>query len=163
MKKILSVLLALTMIAVLGLTAFAADIVGPTDPIADQTGDTIVKTVIDPDAANPETYTVAIPADIDITWGDTEVKSLNYAVTSQLKLGATLTVSAKAADAKLMNGTNGLAYEANGLELDCIFNEINDGAAPETAIDIKVPSFADVPIAEYSTTITYTVAYTAAP
>lgn len=161
MKKTLSILLAIAMIATLCITAFAA-----TDPVTitettpePQKGDIIVKTVIDDAEAS---YSVTIPADLSIKWGDTAAYNRDYAVTSQLFDGDTLTVSATAADDALMNGDDALAYTPTGLDAETVFTGVNEDAAPDTAITIKVPDFSQNAIAVYQTTLTYTAVYVAA-
>lgn len=160
MKKLISAVLALAMIASLGLTAFADNpITNESDP---KKANVVVKTIIDDD----ETYSVAIPADLEIEWGDSTVKDMNPQVTSQLKLGAKLTVTVTDEDdgKKLKNAgyAAGLDYTPTGLDTPYTFNEINTDAIPNSTantVSVQVPDFTGVPIAVYQTTLTYTVEY----
>lgn len=163
MKKLISVILASSMIAALGLTAFADNPI--TQASGSKNSEVVVKTVIED---SDETYSVTIPANLDIDWGDTTVHDMNPKVTSQLKLGAkiTVTVTDEDSDKKLKNEgwPAGLAYTPTGLDETFEFGAINDGAIPKSAantVSVKVPSFAGVPIAVYQTKLTYTVEYTA--
>lgn len=175
MKKILSIVLAVLMLASCATMAFGATINQNSDP---KNTDVVVETTLD-GSTMPETgtYEVTIPANINIVWGTTEATpvdpaeagSLNYEVTSQLALGAKLTVSvaADAADvdtdgnAALVcttDATKFLAYEATGFGVQ-EFGEINDGKTPTTAVTIAVPDWSEAPVAIYDTKLTYTVAY----
>ena len=79
MKKIISVALALVMMMAICLPAFATqEIISP-----NQTGESTVK--VDGVADKGEgTYTVTIPASVNLTWGDT-TKSGEYLITSQVQ------------------------------------------------------------------------------
>ncbi len=179
MKKILSVVLAVLMLASCASMAFAATITHET--AVPQEADVVVQTTLD-DSEMPAagTYTVTIPANINIVWGTTtstpvdtaEEGSLNYEVTSQLALGAKLTVSvaADAADVDAdgnaalvctIDATKFLAYESTGFGVQ-EFGEINKAKTPTTAVTIAVPDWSEAPVATYDTTLTYTVVYTPA-
>ena len=161
MKKLISVILASAMIAALGLTAFADNPI--TQASGSKNSEVVVKTVIED---SDETYSVTIPANLDIDWGDTTVHDMNPKVTSQLKLGAKITVTVTDEDStntlKNEGYPDGLAYKPTGLNEPFEFGAINDGAIPkEKTVSVQVESFAGVPIAVYQTTLTYTVEYTA--
>ncbi len=161
--------MAVVMIMTLSLTSFAATINQDTaDP---KTSDVIVKTTLDGSSMPATgTYEVTIPADISVVWNTTTpITNVSYSVTSQLALGAKLTVSI--ADAEndtermLRNDaytTGGLAYTATGFEAQ-EFGELNSAATPATAVSITIADWSNVPVAEYDTHLTYTVAYTPAP
>ena len=163
MKKLIALVLSAVMIASLGLIAFAANnITQESDP---KKSDVIVRTVIPP---NSESYTVQIPADVEIPWGDSDVRDMNPKVTCQLRLGAKLTVTVTDSDStntlKYAGRTAGLKYTPTGLGVAYQFKEISNDAIPnDTAntVSVCVPSFAGVPIAVYQTALTYTVDYTA--
>ena len=96
MKKILSVLLAVSMLLALCIPAFAADIA--TDG---GTGDTIIKTATlkDTDSdgvgdTDAESFKVTIPADTTLPWGTADtLTALPYYVEAHLKFGKHLTVA----------------------------------------------------------------------
>ena len=94
MKKIVSILLAVMMIAAIAVPSFAATITEKSDP---KTADVQVMTKT-PDKENndPENYPVTIPAEIAVPWGEKTAWNAHYTVNSQLKLGAKLKVSAAA-------------------------------------------------------------------
>ncbi len=159
MKKIVSILLAVMMIAAIAVPSFAATITKDSDP---KTADVQVKTkTTDKDDQDPETYTVTIPAEIVVAWNDTAAQDASYTVDSQLKLGSKLTVTAAANDAgKMTNaGTDKfLTFTVANGEL-AEYPELNNAVKSSTTVTIA--DF-NAPIAEYVGTMTYTVAYVAA-
>ena len=179
MKKILSIVLAVLMLASCASMSFAATIDQSTaDP---KTADVVVQTTLD-GSTMPETgtYEVTIPANLNIVWGTTtatpvdpaEAGSLNYEVTSQLALGAKLTVSVEAAAADVnaegnpalvctTDSTVTLDYTSTGFVAQEFTNAINDGATPDEAVTITVPDWSKAPVATYDTILTYKVEYTA--
>lgn len=161
MKKIISVLLAVAMLAALTVPAFAAEI---TKDSAEQSAtiDVVTKTT-NTDGADAYTYSVTFPASFEFDWGDTAAKDATYTVTSQLLLGASLDVSVAANNGGEMTaaGTDQtLTYTlANGGSAH--FAEVNNAAAPATHPTVSIASYAGVPIAVYTGTLTYTVTYNA--
>ena len=161
MKKIISVLLAVAMLAALTVPAFAAEI---TKDSAEQSAkvDVVTKTT-NTDGEDAYTYTVTIPASFEFDWGDTAAKDATYTVTSQLLLRASLDVSVAANNGGEMTaaGTDQtLTYTlANGGSAH--FAEVNNDAAPATHPTVSIASYAGVPIAVYTGTLTYTVTYNA--
>lgn len=183
MKKILSVVLAVVMLFAVFVPAFAAG----EETTAEET--TAVETTAsdqtiakaDVDAGNPSkevqvytkttkdtgedayTYTVTIPADIQIGWGDTTAQDASYKVTSQLLLGAKLVVGVAANNGGNMTNPGTAKYLnfslANGG--NSTFAEVNNEAAPSAAPTVTVANFSGVPIAEYTGTLIYTVTYVA--
>lgn len=160
MKKIVSILLAVMMIAAIAVPSFAATITKESDP---KTADVQVKTkTTDKDNNDPENYTVTIPAEITVAWNDTAAQDASYTVDSQLKLGAKLKVSAAANDAGKM--TNAAATDkfltftvAGGEAIE--YPELNTAVKSTTTVTIA--DF-NAPIAEYVGHMTYTVEYVAA-
>ena len=160
MKKIVSILLAVMMIAAIAVPSFAATITEKSDP---KTADVQVKTkTTDKDNNDPENYTVTIPAEITVAWNDTTAQDASYTVDSQLKLGAKLKVSAAANDAGKM--TNAAATDkfltftvAGGDAAE--YPELN--TAVKSATTVTIADF-NAPIAEYVGHMTYTVEYVAA-
>ncbi len=163
MKKVISIILAVMMLASICVPVFAADITINKDTPAPQTAAPDVKTKLTKtDGSDAYTYTVTIPASVEVAWGDTTAQDAKYTVTSQLKLGDTLKVKAEANDGgKMTNaGTaSTLTFTvANGEEV--VYNEVNN--AVNSATTVTIADFSGVPIAEYAGTMTYTVTYTAA-
>ena len=163
MKKVISVLLAVAMLAALTVPAFAAEI---TKDSAEQSAkvDVVTKTT-NTDGEDAYTYTVTIPASFEFDWGDTAAKDATYTVTSQLLLGASLDVSVAADNGGKManeNTASTLTYTlTNGGSAH--FAEVNNDAAPATHPTVSIASYAGVPIAVYTGTLTYTVTYNNPP
>lgn len=161
MKKIISVLLAVAMLAALTVPAFAADI---TKDSAEQSAkvDVVTKTT-NTEGADAYTYSVTFPASFEFDWGDTAAKDATYTVTSQLLLGASLDVSVAANNGGEMIATGTdktLTYTlTNGGSAH--FAEVNNSAAPATHPTVSIASYAGVPIAVYTGTLTYKVTYNA--
>lgn len=160
MKKIVSILLAVMMIAAIAVPSFAATkITKESDP---KTADVQVKTkTTDKENNDPENYTVTIPAEITVAWNDTEAQDASYTVDSQLKLGAKLKVSAAANDAgKMTNAATDkfLTFTVAGGDV-AEYPELNNAVKSTTTVTIA--DF-NAPIAEYVGHMTYTVEYVAA-
>lgn len=160
MKKIVSILLAVMMIAAIAVPSFAATITKESDP---KTADVQVKTkTTDKDNNDPENYTVTIPAEITVAWNDTAAQDASYTVDSQLKLGAKLKVSAAAENAGKMTNAAAtdkfLTFTVAGGEV-AEYPELN--TAVKSATTVTIADF-NAPIAEYVGHMTYTVEYVAA-
>lgn len=160
MKKIVSILLAVMMIAAIAVPSFAATITKESDP---KTADVQVKTKItDKENNDPENYTVTIPAEITVAWNDTAAQDASYTVDSQLKLGAKLKVSAAAENAGKMTNAAAtdkfLTFTVAGGEV-AEYPELNTAVKSSTTVTIA--DF-NAPIAEYVGHMTYTVEYVAA-
>ena len=161
MKKIISVLLAVAMLAALTVPAFAAEI---TKDSAEQSAtiDVVTKTT-NTDGADAYTYSVTFPASFEFDWGDTAAKDATYTVTSQLLLGASLDVSVAANNGGQMTNADTastLTYTlTNGGSAH--FAEVNNSAAPTAQPAVSIASYDNVPIAVYTGTLTYTVTYNA--
>lgn len=161
MKKIISVLLAVAMLAALTVPAFAAEI---TKDSAEQSAtiDVVTKTT-NTDGADAYTYSVTFPASFEFDWGDTAAKDATYTVTSQLLLGASLDVSVAANNGGQMTNADTastLTYTlTNGGSAH--FAEVNNSAAPTAQPTVSIASYEGVPIAVYTGTLTYSVTYNA--
>lgn len=161
MKKVISVLLAVAMLAALTVPAFAAEI---TKDSAEQSAkvDVVTKTT-NTEGEDAYSYTVTIPASFEFDWGDTAAKDATYTVTSQLLLGASLDVSVAANNGGKMTNENTastLTYTlTNGGSTH--FTEVNNDAAPTAQPAVSIASYDNVPIAVYTGTLTYTVTYNA--
>ncbi len=158
MKKIIAIAMALVMMMVICVPAFAAEI----NKDSAQAGQaTVATTTSETDA----TYTVTYPAATTIAWGDTNAVNVNYSVTSQLPIGATLKVSVAADNGGKMTSTNAPDYElvytlTGGAEET--FAEINNAVAPATDVTVAIADFSAAVPDVYQGTLTYTVVYTAA-
>lgn len=159
MKKIVSILLAVMMIAAIAVPSFAATITKESDP---KTADVQVMTkTTDKDNNDPENYTVTIPAEIAVPWGEKEARDAHYTVNSQLKLGAKLKVSAAAEnEGKMTNAATDkfLTFTVAGGEV-AEYPELNKNV--ESSTTVTIADF-NAPIAEYVGHMTYTVEYVAA-
>ncbi len=160
MKKIVSILLAVMMIAAIAVPSFAATITKESDP---KTADVQVMTkTTDKENNDPENYTVTIPAEITVAWNDTTAQDASYTVDSQLKLGAKLKVSAAANDAGKMTNAAAtdkfLTFTVAGGEV-AEYPELNTAVKSSTTVTIA--DF-NAPIAEYVGHMLYTVEYVAA-
>lgn len=159
MKKIVSILLAVMMIAAIAVPSFAATITEKSDP---KTAEVQVMTkTTDKDNNDPENYTVTIPAEIAVPWGKTEAWDAHYTVNSQLKLGAKLKVSAAAEnEGKMTNAATDkfLTFTVAGGEA-IEYPELNKNVDSSTTVTIA--DF-NAPIAEYAGHMLYTVEYVAA-
>lgn len=159
MKKIVSILLAVMMIAAIAVPSFAATITEKSDP---KTADVQVMTkTTDKDNNDPENYTVTIPAEIAVPWGEKTAWNAHYTVNSQLKLGAKLKVSAAAEnEGKMTNAATDkfLTFTVAGGDVT-EYPELNKNV--ESATTVTIADF-NAPIAEYVGHMTYTVEYVAA-
>ena len=158
MKKIIAIVMALVMMMAVTVPAFAADITKDTA----QAGQATVATTTDDTDA---TYTVTYPAATTIAWGDTNAVNVNYAVTSQLPIGASLKVSVAADNNGEMTSANAVGYKltytlTGGAEET--FQEINNNVPPSTDVTVAIADFSKAVPDVYTGTLTYTVAYTAA-
>lgn len=164
MKKVFSVVMAMVMLFALCVPAFAADPEITKDAPAavdgKQTGNAdVVTTFQDTD----ETYTVSYPATVNVTWGDTAAQDAKYTVTSNLKIGAKLTVSAAANNSGAMTATgttDTLTFTVAGGE-EQEFTGVNTAVASSTTVTIA--DFSGAAVGAYTGTMTYTVVYTPAP
>lgn len=156
MKKIVSILLAVMMIAAIAVPSFAATITKESDP---KTADVQVKTkTTDKENNDPENYTVTIPAEITVAWGETKAKAAHYTVNSQLKLGAKLKVSAAAEnEGKMTNAATDkfLTFTVAGGDVT-EYPELNKNV--ESSTTVTIADF-NAPIAEYVGHMLYTVEY----
>lgn len=111
-------------------------------------------------------FEVTIPAEIDVPWGETEAVDVSYKVTSSLdtgsKIGVSVARSASVANDTLTNAatsTYALPYTSQNFT-STEFTGTNEGALPAQKPSLTISGWTDAPIAEYSTTLTYTVDYT---
>lgn len=159
MKKILAVVMALTMLFALCVPAFAADPNPITKDTAQQSGSIDVITTYLP---SDETYSVSYPAAVNVAWGDTAPQDAKYTVTSALRIGAKITVSATENDGGVMTAAGGTG--------DTLTFSVQNGAAQEftganaaenSATTVTISDFSGAAVGVYTGTMTYTVVYTA--
>ena len=155
MKKAISAILALVMLTVLCVPAFAANIT--TDG---GTGDSIVKTTY---STSDESFTVSIPAETTIPWLTTTA-SISYDVESHLAYGKHLTVTVADSD-----GQNKMLYTPEaGVTLELPYTlgattytaaspVVNPAANVAATITGDANDWNNAIIGEYADTLTFTV------
>ena len=161
MKKLLSLVIAFVLVFAVCVPAFAVI----DQDSAKQEADVNITTNIE--NAQSE-YTVTIPADFEIAWGDSDAKVKNYSVYTNLVKDATLTVAVSANAGGLMTAVSGsdtITFTLTGgsAEEFTLFNLA--GTEPETDVTVKITNdqWKQAAIGEYSGSLTYTVTYTPAP
>lgn len=132
----------------------------------DKTTNEPVRKTINIHFATDDYFVVTIPAEIDVPWGETEPVDVSYKVTSSLdtgsKIGVSVARSASVANDTLTNAatsTYALPYTSQNFT-STEFTGTNEGALPAQKPSLTISGWTDAPIAEYSTTLTYTVDYT---
>lgn len=132
----------------------------------DKTTNEPVRKTINIHFAADDFFEVTIPAEIDVPWGETEAVDVSYKVTSSLdsgsKIGISVARSASVANDTLTNAatsTYALPYTSQNFT-STEFTGTNEGALPAQKPSLTISGWTDAPIAEYSTTLTYTVDYT---
>lgn len=147
MKKVISVLLAIAMLAALMVPAFAA-----TFTQDEGTGGATVKT--DTSAVTGDgTYTVTYDAEISVPWNYTGAVSSEYAVETHLKSGRQLLVTATS-DGIMTYEDETLAYSLGG---DLSYTAgAAENATKEITVTVAKTAWDEAPIAEYTGRITYT-------
>lgn len=160
MKKIMAFILCAVLCAVMSVPAFAADLDKDTPG-----GSTQILTSSEP------TYTVTIPASVNIDYGSTAAKALPIIATGVfLEADKKVSVAAKgsgASDAFTMaNGGNTLAYELS--KSDTLWSAVtpNSEVAAFTAngtqnLYVKVPNWSGTVAGSYTGTIIFTISYIA--
>ena len=132
----------------------------------DKTTNEPVRKTINIHFAADDFFEVTIPAEIDVPWGETEAVDVSYKVTSSLdtgsKVGVSVARSASVANDTLTNAatsTYALPYTSQNFT-STEFTGTNEGTLPAQKPSLTISGWTDAPIAEYSTTLTYTVDYT---
>ena len=147
MKKVISVLLAVMMLAALMIPAFAATLTQDQN-----SGGATVKTDTSP-VTGDGTYTVTYEAEISVPWNSTAAVSSNYTVETHLKTDKQLLVTATSDGIMTYNALE-LPYTLGG---DTAYT----AGAAETAtkaitVTVAQSAWDEAPIAEYEGRITYT-------
>ncbi|MGN0572241.1 MAG: hypothetical protein ACI4K9_08690 [Candidatus Fimenecus sp.] len=167
MKKILAIVLALTMLFALCVPAFAADTGTIDNNTADPKEATVpVKTTC---SASDESFTVTYPASMEIPWGtlvDEAEAAFEYSVVSQLQTGKTITVTVtKAHDVMTSAASETLAYDLDG-DLDVTTTDAvvaADDFTKSVKVDVAQSAWDAAAINEYTDTVTFAVTINAAP
>lgn len=151
MKKVISVLMAVAMLAALMVPAFALTEAdgNPASGTAD------VKTNYDNLEATGGYYTVTYPAETTIAWG-TEDTTIQYNVTTQLIPTATLTVTVAQDNAAMKSADETeLPYTLSG---DTEVTGIAPFVSEEKSLNINITdaNWKSVPVDDYSDTLTFT-------
>lgn len=157
MKKIVSIIIAVLMLASICVPSFAADIT-----TNGGRGDAIVKTkTVDEAGENAEKFIVSIPAVTEIPWGK-DSQALTYSVESHLGYGKKLTVN--------VSGSGVMTYTvgADSMTLDYTLGGATAFTAEgpvvypavEKTINVNVADRAwkSAVVGEYQDTLTFTVA-----
>ncbi len=173
MKRIIAIAMAIVMMMAIAVPAFAAGVNPITNETADQygTADVYTKTT-NADGEEVWFYTVEIPADLEISWGDKEAKNMTYKVESQLLIGATLTVSVAGSGEMSATGTTEkLAYTLTGgdaVEFSAVnaanttgVNADGTGIVDGENVKVQITTFDGKPVGAYRDTLTFTVEYEA--
>ena len=147
MKKVISVLLAVMMLAALMVPAFAATLTQDQN-----SGGATVKT--DTSAVTGEgTYTVTYDAEISVPWNSTAAVSSNYTVETHLKTGKQLLVTATSDGIMTYNALE-LPYTLGG---DTAYTAgAAENATKAITVTVAQDDWDKAPIAEYEDTITFT-------
>lgn len=133
----------------------------------DKTTNEPVRKTINIHFATDDSFVVTIPAEIDVPWGETEPVDVSYKVTSSLDTGSKIRVSVASKKLPVANdtltnaatSTYALPYTSQNFT-STEFTGKNEGALPAQKPSLTISGWTDAPIAEYSTTLTYTVDYT---
>ena len=161
MKKILSIAVAVLMIAAICVPCFAADItIDKTTP--DGKGTAQVKTDLS-DVTGDGSFTVKIPAEMPIPWNTANTdssKDFTYSVESQLKTGKLIQVDVAQNNANMTSASGAtLAYTITGdiTAVKTTAPVVAKGTFVKT-VTVKVAgtAWANAAIDEYSDTLTFT-------
>ena len=150
MKKVISVLLAVAMLAALMVPAFALDKTLDENTNSDTAE---VKTNYDNLEATGGYYTVTYPAETTIAWGTVDT-TIQYNVTTQLIPTATLNVTVKQDNAAMKSATGKqLPYTLSGAGTNV--TDIGPFVDADYELNINVTAWGDVPVDSYSDTLTF--------
>lgn len=133
----------------------------------DKTTNEPVRKTINIHFATDDSFVVTIPAEIDVPWGETEPVDVSYSVAYSLDTGSKISVSVASKKLPVANdtltnaatSTYALPYTSQNFT-STEFTGANDNAVPAQKPSLTISGWTDAPIAEYSTTLTYTVDYT---
>ncbi len=152
MKKVISVLMAITMLAAFMVPAFAVDKTLDENTKSDTAE---VKTNYDNLEATGGYYTVTFPAETTIAWGTVDT-TIKYTVSTQLIPTATLTVTVAQDNAAMKSADETeLPYTLSG---DTEVTGIAPFVSEEKSLNINITdaNWKSVPVDDYSDTLTFT-------
>ena len=152
MKKVISVLMAITMLAAFIVPAFAVDKTLDENTKSDTAE---VKTNYDNLKATGGYYTVTFPAETKIAWGTVDT-TIKYNVSTQLIPTATLTVTVAQDNAAMKSADETeLPYTLSG---DTEVTGIAPFVSEEKSLNINITdaNWKSVPVDDYSDTLTFT-------
>lgn len=152
MKKVISVLMAITMLAALMVPAFAVDKTLDENTKSDTAE---VKTNYDNLEATGGYYTVTFPAETTIAWGTVDT-TIKYNVSTQLIPTATLKVTVAQDNAAMKSADETeLPYTLSG---DTEVTGIAPFVSEEKSLNINITdaNWKSVPVDDYSDTLTFT-------
>lgn len=151
MKKVISVLMAVAMLAALMVPAFALDKTLDENTKSDTAE---VKTNYDNLEATGGYYTVTYPAETTIAWGTVDT-TVQYNVTTQLIPTATLNVTVAQNNPAMKSATGQqLPYTLSGAGTNV--TGIGPFVDTDYELNINVTAWGDVPVDSYSDTLTFT-------
>lgn len=135
-----------------------------TDEVGEQLIDTYTLNVT---YTPSEAYTVTIPAEFPIDWGNTDEVDVSYTVTCVLGTGKKLAVYVDGKDG-FLTAENDTAYTMNytatgfGVGAKSTFQGVHIDAKPTTmpTVQISDTTWQESPVGKYKDTLTYTVEYT---
>ena len=161
MKKILSIAVAVLMIAAICVPCFAADItIDQTTP--DGKGTAQVKTDLR-DVTGDGSFKVTIPAEMPIPWNTANTdssKDFTYSVESQLKTGKLIQVDVAQNNANMTSASGAtLAYTITGdiTAVKTTAPVVAKGTFVKTVtVNVAGAAWANAAIDEYSDTLTFT-------
>ena len=152
MKKVISVLMAVAMLAALMVPAFAVDKTLDENTASDTAE---VKTNYDNLEATGGYYTVTFPAETTIAWGTVDT-TIKYNVSTQLIPTATLKVTVAQDNAAMKSADETeLPYTLSG---DTEVTGIAPFVSEEKSLNINITdaNWKSVPVDDYSGTLTFT-------
>ena len=150
MKKVISVLMAVAMLAALMVPAFALDKTLDENTNRDTAE---VKTNYDNLEATGGYYTVTYPAETTIAWGTVDT-TIQYNVTTQLVPDATLNVTVAQDNAAMVSATGKqLPYTLSGAGTNV--TGIGPFVDTDYELNINVTAWGGVPVDSYSDTLTF--------
>lgn len=159
MKKVISVLMAVAMLAALMVPAFAVDKTLDENTKSDTAE---VKTNYENLKATGGYYTVTYPAETTIAWGTVDT-TIKYTVSTQLIPTATLTVTVAQDNAAMKSADETeLPYTLSG---DTEVTGIAPFVSEEKSLNINITdaNWKSVPVDDYSDTLTFTATVAGLP
>lgn len=158
MKKVISVLMTVAMLAALMVPSFAV-LNGSNDP---DEGDTIVKTSTTMEGGqDARRYTVTIPADTVITWGAEKTDLTGYTAEAHLAYGEKLSVTVAGSGNMTYSPEDGVTLELPyTLEGDTAYKSTGAVVYPVATLALSVNITADdwnqAVVGEYQDTLNFT-------